>query len=119
MYILSHVVFDESFFPYVTSNRVITPGHSPSVCSPMLSVIAPCNTSTSSNTLPLKTPLTQPYPSTRIKSTTTNHSPHHMITRNKGKVTKPPANLSTKYALSYSSLPIEPTCFTQANKDKK
>ena len=42
-----------------------------------------------------------------------------MITRNKGKVTKPQANLSTKYLLRYSSLPTEPTCFTQENKDKK
>lgn len=40
-----------------------------------------------------------------------------MVTRRKAKSSQPRANLSTKYPLPNSSLPLEPTCFTQDNKN--
>ncbi|KAF3648309.1 hypothetical protein FXO38_03290 [Capsicum annuum] len=40
-----------------------------------------------------------------------------MVTRLKAKSSTLQANTTTKYPLPPSNLPLEPTCFTQANKD--
>lgn len=73
-------------------------------------------------TLPVDLPVATNTPIVPINSQplaarTTTFVPHHMVTRRTAKSQLPQAHIATKYPLPPSTLPSEPTCFTQANKD--